>query len=104
MMQLKIKLLCGTEIEMEQKEGVNMVEMLLTPPDTANIDLTAWIIKDNKLRINARPESLMGLYEALGLIIYQPKSIWNNRLAIGFAILAVAFMGLSAYSILFHWR
>jgi hypothetical protein len=104
MMHLKVKLTCGTDIEMEQKDGANMVEMTLTPPETANIDHTAWIVKDNKLRINARPESLMGLYEALGLIIYQPKSIWDNRLALGFAVVAAAFMGLSAYSILFHWR
>jgi hypothetical protein len=104
MMHLKIKLTCGTEIEMEQKEGVNMVEMTLTPPENSEIEHTAWIVKDNKLRINAHPESLMGLYQALGLVIYQPKSIWDNRLAIGFAIVAAAFMAISAYSILFHWR
>lgn len=65
---LKATLDCGSVVEMIQRERNMIMEFTVTPPPGIPITDTAQI-KDGVLRINMTVESVIGMFQLLGIIV-----------------------------------
>ena len=68
-MEVIATLKCGTGVRVYQRERGMIVEFEVTPPTGIPIEDTA-DIKDGKLNIRMTIESLIGLYQLLGLLTF----------------------------------
>jgi hypothetical protein len=75
-MRLKAQLSCGVIVDIVQHEPGMILEFMMVPPDGQKIEDTARFV-DGCLVINATPDSVIGIYQLLSLMMPRKRRWWK---------------------------